>query len=194
MPGVVGDLLKVLGTVVAASSEDRHVLIGEMLVDAVAVKLDFVDLAIAARYLVDIRRQGRGDEARKPRFGPDRGRLFPLKRHNATPQQTNDLNRAALAIVPPARSAKKEAPILARVGRASTGRRPRMAKKAKKASARGRRQDRARVAGGQDYEVRYETKKTGQSAASVKKAVKKVGNSRKRVERRLNSGAKKGAR
>lgn len=57
--------------------------------------------------------------------------------------------------------------------------------KAKKQSSRGRKQDRARVAGGQDYEVRYEAKKTGKSASAVKKAVKKVGSSRKRVERRL---------
>ncbi|WP_439375468.1 DUF3606 domain-containing protein [Bradyrhizobium sp. DASA03120] len=54
-----------------------------------------------------------------------------------------------------------------------------------KKTARGRKQDRARVAGGQDYEVRYEARKTGRSAASVKKVVKKVGNSRKRVETRL---------
>ncbi|XUM19878.1 DUF3606 domain-containing protein [Bradyrhizobium oligotrophicum S58] len=52
-------------------------------------------------------------------------------------------------------------------------------------SARGRKQDRARVAGGQDYEVRYEAKKSGRSASAVKKAVKKVGNSRKKVERKL---------
>jgi hypothetical protein len=57
--------------------------------------------------------------------------------------------------------------------------------KAKKQSSRGRKQDRAPVAGGQDYEVRYEARKTGRSAASVKKAVKKVGNSRKRVESTL---------
>ena len=37
-------------------------------------------------------------------------------------------------------------------------------------SARGRKQDRARVAGGQDYEVRYEAKKTGKSKAKVKRA------------------------
>jgi Protein of unknown function (DUF3606) len=41
------------------------------------------------------------------------------------------------------------------------------------------------VAGGQKYEVGYESKKTGRSSAAVKKAVKKVGNSRKRVEKRL---------
>ena len=57
--------------------------------------------------------------------------------------------------------------------------------KAKKHSSRGRKQDRARVAGGQDYEVRYTAKKTKKSAGAVKKAVKKVGTSRKRVERRL---------
>ena len=43
----------------------------------------------------------------------------------------------------------------------------------------------SRVAGGQDYEVQYEAKKTGKSAPAVKKAVKKVGNARKRVEKRL---------
>jgi uncharacterized protein DUF3606 len=52
-------------------------------------------------------------------------------------------------------------------------------------TARGRSQDRKRVAGGQDYEVRYETKKTGTSKRRVKKAVKKVGNSRRKVEREL---------
>jgi hypothetical protein len=55
-----------------------------------------------------------------------------------------------------------------------------MAKKAK--TSRGRKQDRARVAGGQDYEVRYEAKKTGRSQPAVKKAVKKVGNTRRKVE------------
>ncbi|MBW7970037.1 DUF3606 domain-containing protein [Bradyrhizobium sp. BR 10289] len=58
--------------------------------------------------------------------------------------------------------------------------------KAKKQTARGRKQDRARVAGGQKYEVAYEAKKTGRSASAVKKAVKKVGSSRKKVERKLS--------
>lgn len=56
-----------------------------------------------------------------------------------------------------------------------------MAKKTK----RGRKQDRARVAGGQDYEVRYEARKTKKSAKRVKAAVKRVGSSRKKVERAL---------
>jgi hypothetical protein len=59
-----------------------------------------------------------------------------------------------------------------------------MAKKRKQTS-RGRKQDRARLGGGQGYEVRYEAKKTRRSAKSVKRAVKRVGNSRKKVERRL---------
>jgi hypothetical protein len=61
---------------------------------------------------------------------------------------------------------------------------------AKKQSSRGRKQDRARVAGGQRYEVRYEAKKARKSASAVKKAVKKVGNSRKRVERTLRQKKK----
>lgn len=56
---------------------------------------------------------------------------------------------------------------------------------AKKQTTRGRNQDRARVAGGQDYEVSYEASKTGTSRSAVKKAVKKVGNSRKRIEKQL---------
>lgn len=54
-----------------------------------------------------------------------------------------------------------------------------------KKTARERKQERARVAGGQDHEARFESKKTGRSASAVKKAVKKVGTSRKRVEKRL---------
>jgi hypothetical protein len=61
-----------------------------------------------------------------------------------------------------------------------------MAKKAKaKRTTRGRSQDRAKVAGRQDYEVGYTAKKTGKSRKAVKKAVKKVGSSRKKVERAL---------
>ena len=54
----------------------------------------------------------------------------------------------------------------------------------------GRKQDRARVAGGQKYEVAYEAEKTRKSASAVKKAVKKVGNSRKKVERELGRKGK----
>jgi Protein of unknown function (DUF3606) len=43
----------------------------------------------------------------------------------------------------------------------------------------------ARVAGGQNYEVRCEAKKKRTTAGAVTKAVKKVGNSRKCVERAL---------
>ncbi|MES2939731.1 MAG: DUF3606 domain-containing protein [Pseudomonadota bacterium] len=53
-------------------------------------------------------------------------------------------------------------------------------------STRGRAQDRSKVAGGQEHEVRYESKKTGASAADVKRAVKSAGNSRKAVEKKLS--------
>jgi bifunctional non-homologous end joining protein LigD len=56
-----------------------------------------------------------------------------------------------------------------------------MAKKTK----RGRSQDRKRVAGGQDYEVRYEAKKTGKSKGAVKRAIKRAGPSRKSVKKAL---------
>ncbi|MGY4429712.1 hypothetical protein ACVWWO_002189 [Bradyrhizobium sp. F1.13.1] len=51
--------------------------------------------------------------------------------------------------------------------------------KAKKQTTRGRNQDRARVAGGQDYEVQYEAGQTGRSKTAVKKAVKRVGTRRR---------------
>ena len=56
-----------------------------------------------------------------------------------------------------------------------------------KRSSRSRAQDRARVAGRQNYEVRYESKKTGKSKSAVKSASKKVGPSRKKIERELGS-------
>jgi len=52
-------------------------------------------------------------------------------------------------------------------------------------TTRGRSQDRAKVAGGQDHEVKYEAGKTGASKAEVKSTVKSVGNSRKKVEGKL---------
>jgi hypothetical protein len=56
-----------------------------------------------------------------------------------------------------------------------------------KQSNRGRNQDRAKVAGEQDYEVNYEKRKMNVSADEVKKAVKQEGNSRKKVEKKLNN-------
>ena len=58
----------------------------------------------------------------------------------------------------------------------------------KQHTARGRAQDRARVAAGQDYEVRYEARKEGVSKEEVKQAVQEVGNSRKKVEQELENG------
>jgi hypothetical protein len=60
------------------------------------------------------------------------------------------------------------------------------AKKKAKKTTRGRAQDRAKVAGGQKYEVAYEAKKTKKSAGAVRKAIKKVGNSRKKVSKVLS--------
>jgi len=54
-------------------------------------------------------------------------------------------------------------------------------------TTRGRAQDRARVAGGQEHEVRYEAKKEGVSKEAVKKSVKKVGNSRDKVGAHLEA-------
>ena len=55
----------------------------------------------------------------------------------------------------------------------------------RKKTARGRAQDRARVAAGQEHELSYEAKKTGKPKAAVKEAVKSDGNSGKKVEKAL---------
>ncbi len=59
----------------------------------------------------------------------------------------------------------------------------------KEHTSRGRAQDRARVAGGQDHEVRYEAGKEGVAKAEVRDAVRQVGNSRRKVEERLEDGS-----
>ncbi|CUX72214.1 MULTISPECIES: DUF3606 domain-containing protein [Agrobacterium] len=53
-------------------------------------------------------------------------------------------------------------------------------------SGKGREQDRARVAGNQDHEVRYEADKEGVSKGMVKDTIKEVGNSREKVENELD--------
>jgi len=53
-------------------------------------------------------------------------------------------------------------------------------------SGKGREQDRARVAGGQEHEVRYEAGKEKVSKSAVKDAIHKVGNSRDEVEGELD--------
>ena len=53
-------------------------------------------------------------------------------------------------------------------------------------TTRGRNQDRARVASGQDHEVRYEANKEHVSKDDVKSAIKSVGNSRDKVEDELD--------
>jgi hypothetical protein len=49
----------------------------------------------------------------------------------------------------------------------------------------GRAQDRAKVADGEDYEIKYEARKTGASKSEVMAAVKYAGNSRENVETEL---------
>jgi hypothetical protein len=55
-----------------------------------------------------------------------------------------------------------------------------------KAEKRNLASDRKRVAGGQEHEVRYEASKSGASKEKVKTAVREVGNSRPKVEARLD--------
>jgi hypothetical protein len=50
---------------------------------------------------------------------------------------------------------------------------------------RGVAQDRARVAGGQKHEVSYVAEKTGSTAGAVRKAAKRAGPSRTKVEEAL---------
>jgi hypothetical protein len=52
-------------------------------------------------------------------------------------------------------------------------------------TSRGRSQDRSKVAGSQEHEVNYESRKTGASTKEVKNAVESAGNSRKKVEKKL---------
>jgi len=52
-------------------------------------------------------------------------------------------------------------------------------------TSRGRAQDRAKVAAGQEDGVRYEATKEGVSTDTVKKIVKNAGNSRKKVEQEI---------
>jgi hypothetical protein len=53
-------------------------------------------------------------------------------------------------------------------------------------TGKGREQDRAKVAGGQEHEVRYEADKEDVSKDAVKDAVREVGNSRDKVEAELD--------
>lgn len=52
-------------------------------------------------------------------------------------------------------------------------------------------QDRSRIAGGEDYEVRYMAEKLGVSEQEVKRAIEKVGNSREKVEEYLKGKNRK---
>jgi hypothetical protein len=61
-----------------------------------------------------------------------------------------------------------------------------MAKRAKKSRS-SRSRDRKLVAGRQKHEVRYAAKKSGVKGKAIKRAVKRVGHSRKKIEQVLKS-------
>ena len=159
VPGVVGDLLEAVGPVVAAPGEDLDRLVGQVDLDPVAVELDFVDPARSGRHLVDRGRQGRLDEAGQRRLDADRPRFSyaetPLDELHAT-RQPIQIGTARI------RSGTGES--LWRCFAAPSQQEDADGGSEEKKTARGRKQDRARVAGGQEYEVSYESKKTGRSA------------------------------
>jgi hypothetical protein len=116
------------------------------------------------------------DEAGQRRAAINR---FPtLERHDNSTQQHERLKLARIGLF-------RNSGILAALLIGTHRMEEPMAVAKKTKTARGRKQDRARVAGKQEYEVRYESKKTGKSATAVKKAVKKVGNVRGKVEKKL---------
>ncbi len=59
-----------------------------------------------------------------------------------------------------------------------------------KKTNKGLKQDRKKVAGGQEHEVNYEKEKMDVTGKEVKNAVKKVGNSREKVEKKLDKKSK----
>ena len=65
-----------------------------------------------------------------------------------------------------------------------------MANARKKRTARGRKQDRVCLAGGQRFKVQCETKKKRRCSTAVEKPVNRVGNSRWRVEGALDRDKK----
>jgi hypothetical protein len=81
---IAGDLLEPAGPVVAAASENRGALVGDVELDAVAVELDLMDPPLAFRHLVNRRRQGRLDEAGEGRLDADRWRFSALECHYST--------------------------------------------------------------------------------------------------------------
>ena len=58
-----------------------------------------------------------------------------------------------------------------------------------RAKGRGLSRDRKLVAGGQKHEVSYTARKSGAKGGAAKKAVKRVGNSRRKVEHALKGTA-----
>lgn len=78
------DLTEALSPVVAAPGEDPDRLVHELDLHPVAVELDLVKPAFAARYLLDGRRERGFDEAGERGLRANRRRFFPHNRKPAT--------------------------------------------------------------------------------------------------------------
>jgi hypothetical protein len=173
VPGVVGDIFEAMRPVMPVACEDVHGFVRQMNLDAVAVELDF-EIHLSPDGTLSIA------EAKAGSMKPGNGALTPIAAgsccENATPHssQQTDSNTGAWN-----RSGTQDS-----VPRLMSSSMEEKSMTAKKKTARGRKQDRSRMAGGQKHEVQYESKKTGRSASAVKKAVKKVGMAR-RVEKRI---------
>jgi hypothetical protein len=85
--GVVTKLAEAPGPVITPPGEYLDGVVMDVELDAIAVELDLVDPAIAARHSVDRTRQRRLDESGEGRLHANRRRLLALKRHaaNSTP-------------------------------------------------------------------------------------------------------------
>jgi hypothetical protein len=92
MPGIAGDFLKALGPVIAPSREDRHVVVGKLDLDPVAIELDLVDPARTVRYTLGGCGKGRLHKAGQGGFDPWFRRLFTLDRHTHTRVGEPDLS------------------------------------------------------------------------------------------------------
>jgi hypothetical protein len=147
----------------------------------VTIEFDLMYLAFTTGHLLDGCREGALDVAGEGCLNAYSCRFLALKRHH----QNSHATKADSNWHRSNRSAREKQELSRIITRCCSQRKVSQDGKGEEQSSRSRKQDRARVAAGQDYELRYEAKKTKRSASAVKKAVKKVGISRKRVERRL---------
>jgi hypothetical protein len=151
VPRIGGDLFKAVGPIMAAPGEHLHRFIRDMHLHAVAVELDLMQPALAGWHPRYGCRECWRNEARKLGFNSNRRWLLTLERHDTLPQTTDSKRRSEIRSVFWNWHQCGSLP-------SCKGWTNKMAKRAKKQTSRGRKQDRSRVAGGQAYEVRYEAK------------------------------------